>query len=447
MKFNFKEMKGITLIALVITIIVLLILAGVSIATLTGDNGILTKAQKAKTETDKSNIKEQIELAVLNSRINDNLDASIDLGKLDEGIHAINGITGIDKQGDEGSLPWIVTAENKYKFQITEDGEVEEINGISLSQTTLKMVAGQDPVTITETLTEGVTGTITWTSSDTNVITVNNGTITLVGTSGTAKITAKVDGTEYSAECIVTIVAKVTAISVSDLTIEQGNTEQLTVTTTPSGTDIEDLEYISLDTTGKITVNTQGKVTVASDATVGGTATITVKGKNSGTTGTCTITVKQAKLPIGDYVEYNASYTDMYVADIDTTTDGNQGFTATNGWRILDPGTKNSDGSYSGAKIISTGIPAKLYYRYNTGSDWQKIGSTNVPSWWGTNGQVTELFGSSFANKGFIYENGGCPSYYASAGLIKNFALIPFEAKTSDFTPNIGGYKAIINGG
>ena len=36
--------KGITLIALVITIIVLLILAGVSIAMLTGDNGLLTKA-------------------------------------------------------------------------------------------------------------------------------------------------------------------------------------------------------------------------------------------------------------------------------------------------------------------------------------------------------------------------------------------------------------------
>ena len=43
-----KSMKGITLIALVITIIVLLILAGVSIATLTGENGILTRAQEAK---------------------------------------------------------------------------------------------------------------------------------------------------------------------------------------------------------------------------------------------------------------------------------------------------------------------------------------------------------------------------------------------------------------
>ena len=43
-----KKQKGITLIALVVTIIVLLILAGVSIATLTGDNGILTRASNAK---------------------------------------------------------------------------------------------------------------------------------------------------------------------------------------------------------------------------------------------------------------------------------------------------------------------------------------------------------------------------------------------------------------
>ena len=50
MKINYynRQNKGITLIALVVTINVLLILAGVSIAILTGDNGILTQAQNAK---------------------------------------------------------------------------------------------------------------------------------------------------------------------------------------------------------------------------------------------------------------------------------------------------------------------------------------------------------------------------------------------------------------
>ena len=59
MKEKFKQKTGITLIALVLTIIVLLILAGVSIAMLTGDNGILTQAQKAKEETENAQIEEE----------------------------------------------------------------------------------------------------------------------------------------------------------------------------------------------------------------------------------------------------------------------------------------------------------------------------------------------------------------------------------------------------
>ena len=66
MKTKFKNAKGITLIALVITIIVLLILAGVAIATLTGDNGVLTKAESAKTSTEIAEVKEQAQLDIFN---------------------------------------------------------------------------------------------------------------------------------------------------------------------------------------------------------------------------------------------------------------------------------------------------------------------------------------------------------------------------------------------
>ena len=59
-----REQKGITLIALVITIIVLLILAGVSIAMLTGENGILTKATQSTKETAKGEAVEAVKLAV-----------------------------------------------------------------------------------------------------------------------------------------------------------------------------------------------------------------------------------------------------------------------------------------------------------------------------------------------------------------------------------------------
>ncbi len=57
-----KNNKGITLIALVITIIVLLILAGISIAMLTGENGILTKATSAGSQSESSQAAEMINL-------------------------------------------------------------------------------------------------------------------------------------------------------------------------------------------------------------------------------------------------------------------------------------------------------------------------------------------------------------------------------------------------
>ena len=55
--------RGITLIALVITIIVLLILAGVTIVTLTGENGILTRAEESKKKTELEGLIEEVELA------------------------------------------------------------------------------------------------------------------------------------------------------------------------------------------------------------------------------------------------------------------------------------------------------------------------------------------------------------------------------------------------
>lgn len=65
-----KKNEGITLIALVITIIVLLILAGITIATLTGDNGILTKTQIAREETIMKSLKEEVEILLQEDYIN-----------------------------------------------------------------------------------------------------------------------------------------------------------------------------------------------------------------------------------------------------------------------------------------------------------------------------------------------------------------------------------------
>ena len=67
-----KEKSGITLIALVVTIIVLLILAAITIQMLTGQNGILTRAGDAKEKTSIAQEKEIIAMSVNASGIKNN---------------------------------------------------------------------------------------------------------------------------------------------------------------------------------------------------------------------------------------------------------------------------------------------------------------------------------------------------------------------------------------
>lgn len=74
MKNKMKENTGITLSVLVITIIVLLILAGVSIAMLTGNNGILNQAKLAKENTEVAAEKEKADLENTNRYINEQIE-------------------------------------------------------------------------------------------------------------------------------------------------------------------------------------------------------------------------------------------------------------------------------------------------------------------------------------------------------------------------------------
>ena len=115
-----KNEKGITLIALVLTIIVLLILAGVSIATLTGPNGLLTRANDAKTETGKAGAKEKVQVEVAAS-----YDNSGNLSKemLNENLKNVQGLTsGIPI----ASFPAKVVVD-EYEIVISNKGNIIDI--------------------------------------------------------------------------------------------------------------------------------------------------------------------------------------------------------------------------------------------------------------------------------------------------------------------------------
>ena len=129
MKLNFKgrKEKGITLIALVITIIVLLILAGVTIATLTGDNGILGKANEAKTTNDEEKAKEQIKIAVMGSY---GKDGELNYDDLKQNLEQI----GIKDLPNEASYPLEVTLDG-VSATIKANGEVNFTTSGGYTQT------------------------------------------------------------------------------------------------------------------------------------------------------------------------------------------------------------------------------------------------------------------------------------------------------------------------
>lgn len=84
-----EKNKGITLIALIVTIIVLLILAGVTISTLTGESGIMIKASNAKKETAKANAEERVRIEVLGSC---DESGNVNIEKLNENLRKIENL-------------------------------------------------------------------------------------------------------------------------------------------------------------------------------------------------------------------------------------------------------------------------------------------------------------------------------------------------------------------
>ena len=131
-KSRFKELKksskGVTLIALVITIIVLLILAGVSIAMLTGDNGILTQAKEAKEANIAGTEKEQIQLAMQSLKMKkqaDNVSTIVTADELQNQLIADGAKNVTVEAGENGSLV-VKYADSKNQYTVNQNGEIGE---------------------------------------------------------------------------------------------------------------------------------------------------------------------------------------------------------------------------------------------------------------------------------------------------------------------------------
>ena len=120
LKETLKRNKGITLIALVVTIIVLLILAGISIAMLTGENGILNRASEARQNTGTAQTEELVKLSVTDA-------LTQGLGSLTDANlkTALNNNIGAGKYEISGDATsgWTVTVNGK-EFKIDSTGKI-----------------------------------------------------------------------------------------------------------------------------------------------------------------------------------------------------------------------------------------------------------------------------------------------------------------------------------
>ena len=185
------------------------------------------------------------------------------------------------------------------KCEVTVEAKVIPVEGVTVDKETLEMVEG-DEATLAATVApeEATDKSVTWTSSDEAVATVDaEGKVTAVAP-GTATITVTTTDGEKTAKCEVTVSAKVipvesVALDKETLEMVEGDEASIAATVAPEEATDKTVKWTSSDET-VATVDAEGKVT----AVKAGTATITATTNDGGKTATCAVTVEAKFIPV-----------------------------------------------------------------------------------------------------------------------------------------------------
>ena len=129
-----KKHGGITLIALIITVIVLLILAGVTISTLTGENGLLSKAGDAKSQSEIAEEKDIISISAIQAQA-ENKQGNLEENKFSEALYTNS------KTGNKASIiasdigSFTVKFESNRYYEVNEDGNINYVENATGEKT------------------------------------------------------------------------------------------------------------------------------------------------------------------------------------------------------------------------------------------------------------------------------------------------------------------------
>ena len=312
-----KRNRGITLIALAITIIILLILTAVTISSVTG-NGILFQAHKSTNESNKAEEKNILSASVVYAKSTDNMGnvTKENLQKeLDKRADEKYNITEVNNE--DGTVYEITFKETKNTYVVTEDGTVKEKDEYD-GNTTLDInpktipnlkVDGTYEISISGGILNSSNKTINWTSTDENTVSIlgdkeNTTRVTIRGNAvGSAVIQAKVEVknnknvVEKSKTVTCNVNVKERNIVINSVTLTADNTtidlgtgsnSLQVVARTKQGKEIEATDLIWKSSNSKIaTVDENGTVTGLTNGTTIITAT-----SDTGINGNITITVQ-----------------------------------------------------------------------------------------------------------------------------------------------------------
>ena len=199
-----KEMKGITLVALVITIVVLLILAGVSINTVLGDDGIIKKAKEAAAATKQASAEEDMNRLVLEYQLakSDETLESFLQEKVTEGR-----IDGVTDNGD-GTITITKKVEGKdYTITVKKPvaptpsvkvGAIRVVSDSTGAGSSLGEASTRKGTTLYIMIESTISGGTTTVSPEVPYAVTENGTYKFT-------VTGTVDGTAYTKEVSVTV--------------------------------------------------------------------------------------------------------------------------------------------------------------------------------------------------------------------------------------------------
>ena len=302
-----KEIKGITLITLAVTIVVLLILAGISINTVIGDNGIIKKAQSSAELTKESEAKEIINRTIMEfyltneyETLEDFLNTKVSEGRIDK----------VEKNADGTLKVWkndySVTTENKTNSSNNNDNNMNK--RIKISTTPYEGIYDScEHEAITNVNVEPTDTTLEYSTDGINYST----TIPRIINAGTATIKIRASKENYATKNV-TVIAKIEKaegkLTLSATSGISTNGDNLTFTVSGNtGT----LSVVSSDT-NIATVSISGSTVTVKPGTTVGTAAITVT-----SAATTNYNMKSATYIATIKPKFNVSSGVGYYADVD----------------------------------------------------------------------------------------------------------------------------------